>query len=111
MVASLADVEDGVEVGSLSAGGEHRPYSTLEGSNLRSHSVVGGVLQTGIEIALFLQVEEIGHFLGVIILKRGALIDGEHACFAVFRLPATLYTERGGTQFFLHVFLPIEYFI
>ena len=54
MVASLADVEYGIEVGGLSTGGEHSPYSTLKGADLTRHGIVGGVGQTGIEITLFL---------------------------------------------------------
>ena len=54
MVASLTDVEDCIEISRLTAGGKHRTYTTFEGGNLRSHSVVGRVLQTGVEIALLL---------------------------------------------------------
>ena len=71
MVACLTDIEDRIEVGSLSAGGQHSPYSTLERGNLRSHSVVGRILQTGIEIALLLQVEELRHLVGVVVFEGG----------------------------------------
>ena len=103
VVASLADVEQSIEVGSLSAGREHSAHTPFESSNLAGHSIVGGILQAGVEIAFFLQIEEVGHLLGVIILERGALIDGEHACLSVFRFPASLHAKRGGFQFFLHV--------
>ena len=75
MIASLTDIEDGIEISSLTATGEHSPYSTLEGSNLASHRIIGRILQTGIEIALFLQVEEVGHLFRVVILERSTLIN------------------------------------
>ena len=93
MVARAADVEQGVEVGGLSAAGEHGAHTALQGSNLAGHGVVGRVLQTGIEIALLLQVEEVGHFFGVVILESGALIDGQHPCLSIFWLPSSLNAE------------------
>ena len=75
MVASLTDIEDGIEISSLTATGEHSPHATLEGSNLTSHRIIGRILQTSIEIALFLQVEKVGHLFRVVILERGTLID------------------------------------
>ncbi len=98
VVASLTDVEQGIEIGCLSGRGEHSPYSTLEGCYLAGHGIVGGVLKTGVEVAFLLQVEEVGHFLGVIILKSGALDDGEHAWVAILGLPACLYAKRSGLQ-------------
>ena len=96
MVASLADVEHGVEVGSLTRGGQYGAYTAFEGCNLGGYSIVGGVLQTGVEVAFLLQVEEVGHLLGIVILERGALVDGEHTRLAILGLPACLYAERGG---------------
>ena len=71
MVASLTDIEDGIEIGSLTAGGKHGPYSTLEGGNLCSHSIVGGVLQAGVKVTFLLEIEQLSHLVGVIVLKRG----------------------------------------
>ena len=96
VVASLTDVEDGIEVGSLTRRCKHGSDTTLEGSNLLSHRVVGGVGQTGIEVSFLLQIEEVGHLLRVVILERGALVDGEHARFTILGLPACLYAECGG---------------
>ena len=93
MVASLTDVEHGIEVGSLSAAGQHTAYTAFQRSNLCRHSVVGGVLQTGIEISLFLQVEELGHLVRVVILESGALDDRQLDGFAVFGFVACLHTE------------------
>ena len=71
MVACLADIEDGIEISSLTAGGKHGPYSTLEGGNLSSYSIVGGVLQAGVEVTFFLEVEQLSHLVGVIVLEGG----------------------------------------
>ena len=57
VVAGLADVEQGVEVGGLPATGEHASHTALQGSNLRRHRVVGGVLQACVEIAGLLRVK------------------------------------------------------
>ena len=91
VVASLTDVEDGVEVGSLSAGGEHSAHATFKCRNLTCHGIVGGVLQTGVEIAFLLQVEEHGHLLRIIIFERRTLNNGQHAGVAVLGLPSCLY--------------------
>ena len=63
MVASLADVEYSVEIGSLTRTGEHSANTALELRNLLCNSVVGRVLQACVEIALLLQVEEHSHLL------------------------------------------------
>ncbi len=55
VVASLADVEYGIEVGSLTAGCQHGAHATFELSDFLCHSIVGRVLESGIEIALLLQ--------------------------------------------------------
>ena len=102
VVASLTDVEHGKEVGCLSTTGEHGPHSTFQRGNLSGHSIVGGVLQTRVEVTFLLQVEEVGHFLCVIILERGALVDGEHARFAILRLPARLHAQGCRLQLILH---------
>ena len=102
VVAGLTDVEDGIEVGCLTRRGQHSAHTAFEGGNLRGHRVVGGILQASVEVALLLQVEEVGHFFRVVILERGALDDGEHARFAVLGLPACLYAERGAFHFLCH---------
>jgi len=103
MVAGFADVEHGVEVCSLTGAGEHGGDTTFESGNLRSHGVVGRVLQTGVEVAAGLQVEQIRHVIGGFVLESGALVDGENARFAVLRLPTTLDTYG---FWFCHVEIP-----
>ena len=103
VVTRFADVEDGVEVGCLTGAREHRSHTTFESGNLVSDSVVGRVLQTGVEVAGSLQVEQVGHVVGRFVLERGALVDGENARFAVLRLPTALNTYG---FWFCHVEIP-----
>ena len=91
VVARFADVEHRVEVGSLTGTREHRSHTAFESGDLGSHGVVRRVLQTGVEVAASLQVEQVGHGVAGFILESGALVDGEDARFAVFRLPAALH--------------------
>ena len=93
MVACLADVEHGIEVGGLSAAGQHGPHAPFELRNLLGHHVVGGVLQSGVEIAFLLEVEEHGHLLRVIIFECSALDDGRFDGFAILSLVASVHTE------------------
>ena len=75
VVACLADVEHSVEVGSLTAGSQHCAHATLKLSNLLGHSIISWVLESGIEISLFLQIEEHRHLLRIVIFKCRTLID------------------------------------
>ena len=54
VVASLTDVEQGVEVGSLARRCQHGAHAAFEGCNFGSHGVVRRVLQAGVEVALLL---------------------------------------------------------
>ena len=90
VVARLADVEHGKEVRRLTGAGEHRCHTAFHRRNLGRHGIVGGVLQARVEVAASLQVEQVGHGVAGLVLESGALVDGEDARFAVFRLPAAL---------------------
>ena len=96
MVAGFADVEHGIEAGGLSAGGEHGGDSAFELGYLGGYGVVGGVLQTSVEITAVLEVEQTRHLFAVVIFEGGALVDGEHAGLALLGLPSGLHTEGGG---------------
>ena len=63
MVACLADIEHCIEVGSLTATCQYGSHSTFELRYLLCHNVVSRVLQTTVEIAFFLQIEEHSHLL------------------------------------------------
>ena len=90
MVSRLTDVEHGVMVGRLSGGSEHGSHAALQLADLLRHAVVGGILQSGVEIAFLLQIEQPAHLLGGLIFKGRALINGKHARLPVLRLPAGL---------------------
>lgn len=93
VVARLADVEHGEEVRRLTGTREHRSDTAFHGRNLGCHGVVGRVLQARVEVAAGLQVEQVGHRVAGLVLESGALVDGEDARFAVFRLPTALYAQ------------------
>ena len=99
---SLADVEHGVEVGGLSAGSEHGTHASFKGCYLLCHGVVGGVGQTGVEVARFLQVEELCHLLGVIIFESGTLINRWLNGLSVLWLPSSADAEGCRFQFLFH---------
>ena len=54
MVAGLADIEDGKEVGCLTAAGKHGCHSALQLCHFHGYGVIGGVSKSGVEIAAFL---------------------------------------------------------
>ena len=85
MVPGGADVEDGEEVGRLAGRGQHSCRAALQGADLRSHPVRGGVLQAGVEVTGCLQVKQGPHGLAGGIAEGGALHNGDVAGFAVFR--------------------------
>ena len=90
MVTCLADVENSIEISSLTTGGQYGTNAAFEGCNLGGNSVIGRVLQTCVEIAFFLQVEEVCHFFRVVILESCTLNDGKHARITILRLPSCL---------------------
>ena len=102
MVAGFADVEECIEVGSLTARCQHSAYASFQGGNLLGHRIVGGILQTGVEIAFFLEVKQLCHLVRVVVLKRGRLDDRQLYRFSVLGLVACLYAERALSQFLFH---------
>ena len=100
MVACLADVEDGVEVGCLTAGGQHGTHTAFQGGYLAGHRIVRGVGQSGIEITLVFEVEEACHLLACLVAECGTLVDGQLLWFALFGFPSTLYAD--GLKFSFH---------
>ena len=102
MVSCLADIENGIEVGCLTAGSQHSGYTTFEGGNLSGNSVVRRVLQAGVEVTAVFQIEEACHLLAGIIFESGTLVDGQHAWFALFRRPSCLYAQGFGLELFCH---------
>ena len=103
MVTCLTDVENSIEISSLTTGGQHGTNTAFEGCNLGGNSVIGRVLQTCVEIAFLFQVEEVSHLLCVVILESGTLDDRQYTRIAVLRLPSCLYAERSGFHFLSHI--------
>ena len=77
MVPGGAEVKDGEEVGRLAGRGEHGRRSPFQGADLGGHPGPGWVLQTGVEVALGLQVEQGPHGLAALVAEGGALDDGD----------------------------------
>ena len=77
VVAAGGDVEQGEEVGRLAGGGQHGRRAALQGADLGSHIVAGGILKAGVKIAVGLQVKELPHVLAGGIFKSGGLDDGD----------------------------------
>ena len=91
MVSAAADIEQRVEVGSLSAAGQHARRAALHLRNFRCHMVIGGILKPGVEISACLQVKKLSHILAGIVFERSALNNGNLAGFPVTRRVAALY--------------------
>ena len=83
VVPCLADIEQGKEVCSLTAAGQHCGRAAFQLADLLSHKVTGGVLQTRIEVAVSFQIEQLAHVLAGGILEGGGLDTGDLAGFAV----------------------------
>ena len=102
MVARLADVEDGIEVGCLTRRGQHSGNTALHCADFCGNSIVGGVLQTGVEIALGFKVEKLSHIVAGVVFKGRALINGELSGFALLRSIAFVYASG----FDFHIICP-----
>ena len=102
VVSSLADIENGVEVGSLTTGSQHGSYTTFESGNLGGNGVIRRILQAGIEVTAVFQIEKTCHLLAGIVFESCTLIDGQYAWFALFRRPPCLYAQGFGLELFCH---------
>ena len=103
MVTAGGNIENGVEGGRLAGGEQHGSGASLQGADLGRHGVVGGVLEAGIEIAAFLQIEQFSHLLARLILECRALIDREDTGFSFLGLPTGLYAQGFRFEFVIHI--------
>ena len=71
VASRLADIEQREEVRRLPGGGQHRRRAAFQRRDLCRHIVVGGILQSCIEISGSFQVEQFSHILAGIIFERG----------------------------------------
>ena len=76
VVSGAGYVDDGKEVGGLAGRGEDGTHAAFQGIDLGGCLVHRGVLEAGIEVAGFLQVEQAGHLVGGLVFEGGALDDG-----------------------------------
>ena len=101
VVSAACNVEDGIEVGRLPGGQQHGGGAPLQGADLGRHRIVGGVLESGIEVTAGLQVEQLAHLLAGLIAEGGGLDDGEIAGLAVAG-PVTGVEAVGGDLIVAH---------
>ena len=73
----------------------------------RCHAVVGGILQSGVEIAFLLQIKQSAHLFGGFVFKGRALINGKYAWLPVLRLPAGLNAYGVLFVWFFHLLFPL----
>ena len=60
---------------------------------LWEHTLIGGVLQAGVEEPGFLQIEQARHLVARLIAEGGGLVNGNHAGLTLAGLPAALYAD------------------
>jgi hypothetical protein len=111
VVASLTDIEDSIEVGSLSAAGKHSAHTTLEGRNLLCYGIVGGVGQAGIKIAAVFEVEEACHLVARLIAERCTLVNRKLLRFALLGLPPAVYANGLEILFHIRIYNYLQFFV
>ena len=103
VAACLTDIEDGIEIGSLSAGCQHAAYTAFKGGYLLCNGIVGGVCKTCIEISVVLQVKQACHLVACLITERGALVDGELLGLAFLGFPSAV--DADGLKVLFHIII------
>ncbi len=103
MVARAAQVQAGEEVGRLAGRSEHAGYAAFQGGELGGYDVVGGVLQPGIEIAAFFQVEEPAHLVRCFVFKGRTLINGYLARFSLSGVVACMDASCPDSLLLAHI--------
>ena len=105
VITGTGDVKDGEEVRSHARAREHRGGAALHLADLGSNQIARGVLQAAVEVTGLLQVKQLAHMLGRIILPRGGLVDRHLARLRVTRAVAALNT-CGTDSLLAHILLP-----
>ena len=75
VIAGAGHVKDRKEVSSHARAREHRSSTALHLANLGGNQIARGILQTAVEVARLLQVKQLAHVLGRVVLPRGGLVD------------------------------------
>ena len=105
MVAALTDIEESQKISCLTGRGKHGCRAALHGCDLGCHMVIGGVLESGIEISGSLQIKEFSHVLAGIIFEGRGLDDGDLPRLPVSRFVTGLYAFCTHSVFVHHIFL------
>ena len=71
VITGTGNVKDGKEVRGHARAREHRSGAALHLADLGGNEVTGGILQTAVEVARLLQVKQLAHVLGRVVLPRG----------------------------------------
>ena len=103
MVPRLTDIETGEEIGRLPGRCQHCRDTALQSRYSCGDRIIGGILQTRIEIAVVFEIEESGHILGRIVLECCALYDGNLPGLAVSGLITRLDANRPLRKFIVHI--------
>ena len=71
VIAGTGHVKDREEVRSHARAREHRSSAALHLADLGGNQITRGILQTAVEVARLLQVKQLAHVLGRVVLPRG----------------------------------------
>ena len=71
VIGGAGNVKDRKEVRSHARAREHRSGAALHLADLSGNQIARGVLQTAVEVARLLQVKQLAHVLGRVVLPRG----------------------------------------
>ena len=102
MIAGTGNVKDREEVRGHARAREHRSGAALHLADLGGNQIARRVLQAAIEVARLLQVEQLAHMLGRVVLPRGGLVDGHLTRLRIARTIAALNT-RGTDGLIAHI--------
>ena len=92
VIAGAGNVKDGKEVRGHARAREHRGGTALHLADLGGNQIARGVLQTAVEVTGLLQVKQLAHMLGRIVLPRGGLVDRHLARLRIARAITALNT-------------------
>ena len=84
VISASCNIEDTEEVSSLSGRSQHTGGTAFQGTDLSRDHIVGGILQTCIEITGRLKIEQFSHIFAGVIFKSCALNDRDHSGLSVF---------------------------
>ena len=102
MITGAGNVKDREEVRGHARAREHRGGAALHLADLGGNQVARGVLQAAVEVARLLQIEQLAHVLGRVVLPRRGLIDRHLARLRITRTIAALNT-RGTDSLLAHI--------